>query len=58
LNRFPILNTKLYKPEVKAHYVFRKEIVENLEHHRDKPLTLVVAATGYGKSVTISEWLD
>lgn len=56
--RFPILNTKLYKPEVKSHYVFRKEIVENLEQHRDKPLTLVVAATGYGKSVTISEWLD
>jgi len=58
VNRFPILNTKLYKPKVKAHYVFRKEIVENLERHRDKPLTLVVAATGYGKSVTISEWLD
>lgn len=58
MSSYPILNTKLYKPEVKDHYVFRKEIIENLERHRDKPLTLVVAATGYGKSVTISEWLD
>ncbi len=58
MHHFPILNTKLYKPDVKDHYVFRKQIIEELEENRSKPLTLVAAATGYGKSVAISEWLD
>jgi len=53
-----ILYTKLYKPVVDDHYVFRKQIIEGLEENRSRPLTLVAAATGYGKSVAISEWLD
>ena len=56
--RFPILNTKLYKRDVKSTYVTRKKIIDYLENNRSNRLSLVVAATGYGKSVTISEWLD
>ena len=58
MNRFPILNTKLYKRDVKSTYVTRKKIIDYLENNRSNRLSLVVAATGYGKSVTISEWLD
>jgi len=53
-----ILRTKLYKPRVEDHYVIRQTIIDQLEENRHNPLTLVVAATGYGKSVTISQWLD
>ena len=53
-----ILRTKLYKPLVKDHYVLRQSIIDQLENNRHNPLTLVVAATGYGKSVTVSQWLD
>ena len=54
----PILHTKLCKLIVKEHYIFRKSIIDNLDENRHNPLTLVVAPAGYGKSVTISEWLD
>ena len=53
-----ILKTKLYKPILKDPYVIRESIIEHLEKNRYNPLTLVVAATGYGKSVTVSQWLD
>jgi len=54
----PILRTKLYKRLVKHHYVIRQSIIDELEKNRQNPLTLVVAAIGYGKSVTVSQWLD
>ena len=54
----PILRTKLYKPQVKKHYVIRQNLIDSLEKNRHNHLTLVVAATGYGKSVAVSEWLD
>ena len=54
----PILRTKLYKPVIKDSYVLRKSIIDRLEKNRHNPLTLVIAPAGYGKSVTVSEWLD
>lgn len=54
----PILRTKLYKPIVKDDYVIRQSIIDQLENNRHNSLTLVVAATGYGKSVTVSQYLD
>ena len=54
----PILRTKLYKPLVKDHYVIREDIIDSLEENRQNPLTLVVAAAGFGKSVTVSQWLN
>ena len=47
----PILNTKLYKHDVKSTYVIRKRIIDYLENNRSNRLSLVIAATGYGKSV-------
>jgi len=54
----PVLRTKFYKPQIKDHYVIRQDLIDSLEENRTNPLTLVCAATGYGKSVTISEWMD
>jgi len=53
-----ILNTKLYKPPVKDYYVIRQRIIDLLEKNVHNPLSLIVAGTGYGKSVTVSQWMD
>ncbi len=53
-----VLKTRLFKPVLKPHYVIREKILEYLDLHVDNSLILVVAAAGYGKSVTMSQWLD
>jgi ATP/maltotriose-dependent transcriptional regulator MalT len=35
----------------------RPRLLERLEKRRSRPLTLVVAPTGYGKSNLVSSWL-
>jgi len=53
-----VLKTRLYKPVLKPQYVIREKILEYLDLHVDNSLILAVAAAGFGKSVTISQWLD
>lgn len=53
-----LLSTRLFKPVPKPYYVIREAILDFLGRHAHNPLNLVVAAAGYGKSVTISQWLD
>ena len=53
-----IINTKLHRPPVDRHYVYRPHLIAQLDNHRGKPLTLVSAAAGYGKSALISSWLE
>jgi len=53
-----VLITRLYKPVVKQQYILRQEILNYLDNHADNPMVLVIAGAGYGKSVTISQWLD
>ena len=36
----------------------RRKLLSRLEKHRQRPLTLVSAPAGYGKSVLISSWLE
>ncbi len=54
----PILNTKLHRPPVDRNHVYRPHLFARLDQHRDRPLTLVSAPAGYGKSVLISSWLE
>jgi len=54
----PILKTRFYKPVLKKQYVYRDAILDYLESHADNPVSLVIAGAGYGKSVTVSQWLD
>ena len=54
----PLIRTKLHRPPVTADLVPRVEMLERLGPHRARPLTLVSAPAGYGKSTLVSSWLD
>ncbi len=54
----PIINTKLHRPPVDRNYVYRPHLIAQLDNLRGKPLTLVSAPAGYGKSALISSWLE
>ncbi|MDX1314615.1 MAG: LuxR C-terminal-related transcriptional regulator, partial [Eudoraea sp.] len=53
-----VMRTKLYKPKVRKDYIKRHALIAQLEQSVSLPFTLVSAATGCGKSVSISQWLD
>jgi ATP/maltotriose-dependent transcriptional regulator MalT/ActR/RegA family two-component response regulator len=53
-----ILRTKLHRPPVTRDLVPRPRLFELLDAGRPRPLTLVSAPAGYGKSVLISSWLE
>ncbi|GAB2487493.1 LuxR C-terminal-related transcriptional regulator [Algoriphagus taiwanensis] len=55
---FVIIKSKLVKPKVRDQFVVRDTLIEYLETNLKHPLTLVSAATGFGKSILISQWLD
>jgi LuxR family maltose regulon positive regulatory protein len=54
----PILSTKLHRPPVVMNHVHRPHLLDRLNQYRQRPLTLVSAPAGYGKSVLISCWLE
>jgi len=54
----PILSTKLHKPAVEDFHVHRPHLLERLSQHRSRPLTLVSAPAGYGKTFLIGCWLE
>ena len=54
----PIIRTKLHRPPVPADYVHRSRMLSHLERRCNRPLTLVSAPAGYGKSVLIRCWLE
>jgi LuxR family maltose regulon positive regulatory protein len=53
----PFLSTKLHRPLVDVNHVHRPNLFERLDQCRSRPLTLVSAPAGYGKSVLVSCWL-
>ncbi len=53
-----ILQTKLHRPPIMNDYVVRERIIEELEKNIGRPLSVISAGAGYGKSVTVSEWLE
>lgn len=53
-----ILNSKLHRPPVLPDYVVRSKIILQLESNVAKPLTVISAGAGYGKSVVASQWLE
>lgn len=53
----PVLRTKLYTPAQPVDLVPRADLLARLDAGRTRPLTLVSAPAGYGKSVLISSWL-
>ena len=55
---FNILRTKLLRPPVIGNYIVRENIINELDQNIVKPFTLVSAGAGYGKSITVSQWLE
>jgi LuxR family maltose regulon positive regulatory protein len=53
-----ILRTRLYRPKITSDIIIRKELLEKLENNTDRPLTLVSAPAGYGKSTIVSSWIE
>jgi LuxR family maltose regulon positive regulatory protein len=54
----PLVRTKLHRPPVPRDHVHRARLVERLEERSYRPLTLVSAPAGYGKSTLVSCWLE
>jgi LuxR family maltose regulon positive regulatory protein len=56
---FPtLLRTKLHRPQVTENLVARPRLLEYLHSRRQRPLTLVSAGAGYGKTTLVSSWLE
>ena len=53
-----LLRTKLYRPRVPADHVHRFELLAEFEKESHRPLILVSAPAGYGKSMLVSCWLE
>ncbi|MFN2234663.1 MAG: hypothetical protein ACK2U1_10560, partial [Anaerolineales bacterium] len=53
-----LIQTKLNRPSLPADMVYRARLTEWLKRHQRRPLTLVSAPAGYGKSTLISCWLS
>lgn len=53
----PLIRTKLYRPRITGDLVPRPRLLERLEGRRNRPLTLVVAPAGFGKTTLVGSWL-
>ena len=53
-----LLRTKLHRPPMTADLVPRPRLLERLDQRRQRPLTLVSAGAGYGKTTLVSSWLE
>ena len=54
----PLLKTKLYCPSLSPGLIQRPRLSEFLDHNFQRPLTLIAAPAGYGKSVLASSWVQ
>ena len=52
----PLLTTKLFFPRPRARLVSRPRLIEWLDAGIRKPLTLISAPAGYGKTTLIGDW--
>jgi len=55
---FPIVKTKLHRPPLPADFVPLLQLLEQLAGWQQRPLTLVSAPAGYGKTTLVSSWLE
>lgn len=54
----PMIRTKFRRPSLSSDLVPRSKLVERFDDFQQRPLTLVSAAAGYGKSTLASLWLE
>ena len=53
-----ILTTKLNPPLIRSDIVDRPQLLARLERDVRRPLTLIAAPAGYGKSTLAAQWLE
>jgi LuxR family maltose regulon positive regulatory protein len=53
-----IIRTKLHRPPVHGVHIHRQRLFDQLDEHRERPLTLISAPAGYGKTTLASCWLE
>jgi LuxR family transcriptional regulator, maltose regulon positive regulatory protein len=53
-----LLRTKLYRPRATGDLVHRPRVYEILNRYLDRPVTLVCAPAGFGKTTLLSAWLE
>lgn len=53
-----IIHTKLHRPPVPSDLVVREQLIDRLNKRLNRPLSLVCAPAGYGKSTLVSSWLE
>ena len=53
-----LLRTKFYRPSLPSDLVNRPRLIDEINRGLDRPLTLVTAPAGYGKTILVSSWLN
>jgi LuxR family maltose regulon positive regulatory protein len=53
-----LLQTKLHRPRLPRDLVSREHLIERLNREAERPLTLVCAPAGFGKTTLIGSWLE
>ncbi|HNS03517.1 MAG TPA: hypothetical protein PKM78_14180 [Anaerolineae bacterium] len=53
-HRLPLITTKLHRPPVSGDHVARPRLTRRLHHGLARPLTLVCAGAGFGKTTLVS----
>ncbi|MBI5304210.1 MAG: AAA family ATPase [Chloroflexi bacterium] len=54
----PLLTTKLHIPPVRPNLVARPRLIEKLNEGLTRPLTLISAPPGFGKTTLVTTWLE
>ncbi|MGE5786274.1 MAG: AAA family ATPase, partial [Myxococcales bacterium] len=52
-----ILEAKLRPPPTRSEWLVRTRLLDKLEHAAQRPVTLVAAPAGYGKTTVVTQWL-
>ena len=53
-----IIRSKLHRPQVHGDHLHRQQLVDHLDQSRNRPLFLISAPAGYGKTTLASHWLE
>ena len=58
IGKYNLLETKLHRPPLSDDHLFHKDLIDKLEGNRERPLTIISAPAGYGKSILASQWME
>jgi len=57
-NNLKIIKTKFFRPNLPYDYIPRSHLIEVLEKNINKPIILISASTGFGKSSLVADFLS